>query len=194
MAVSYGAGQAVEVERDGHWYRGHVISVHEDGSYRVHFDAVADLEDLDEDDVDVERLRAVGARVTAPAPLTRSNPPAPFSAALATDAPSWAHAPRPELEQRLDDILSALAAELRAGRGADPARDRAAMRKAIAAFYDVRAAAGQPRGMYATHFFWADGVGLDARHRHLHERLHDVDRALVDRWAALFDEVVPSVK
>jgi hypothetical protein len=186
MPMSYGAGQAVEVERDGTWYAAHVIAIHEDGSYRVRGEG-------DEEDVDVERLRAVGATTGVPAPLIHSNAGATLAATRASDAPSWAHAPRPELEQRLEEILSELAADLRAGRGADPGRDRVAMRKAIAAFYDVRQQARHARGEYAIHFFWADGVGLDARHRHLHERLVDVDPALVERWASLFDRVVPEV-
>ncbi len=193
MPIRYSAGQAVEIERDGDWYRGRIVAIHEDGSYRVNFDRDPAFEDLDDEDVDIERIRAVGAATGVPAPLVPSNAGATLAAARASDALAWAHAPRPDLEQRLEDTLSQLAATLRAGRGVDPARDRAAMHQAIAAFYATRAAARQARGQFAVHFFWVDGVGLDARHRHLHERLHDVDPALVERWAALFDRVVPEV-
>jgi hypothetical protein len=48
--------------------------------------------------------------------------------------------------------------------GLATANDEAAMQiieEAIEAFYDIREAAGQPRGMYAGHFYMVDGVGLE---------------------------------
>lgn len=49
--------------------------------------------------------------------------------------------------------------------GEDHAAAAAHMREAIVAFYDIREAADQLRGMYAGHFFMVDAVGLADTHR-----------------------------
>ena len=48
---------------------------------------------------------------------------------------------------------------------AEDAQAPSLIASAIAAFYDIREAAGQPRGEYAGHFFLCDGVGIDESDR-----------------------------
>lgn len=79
---------------------------------------------------------------------------------------------------------------------AQDAQARSLMESAIAAFYDIREAAGQPRGEYAGHFFLCDGVGLDDSERPvpwdgLRARV-GIRRAKA--LAALFGKVEPEVK
>lgn len=94
----------------------------------------------------------------------------------------------PDVEDAFEALLADLAAALRAGADPEPA-----MRAAISAFYDLRERHGEPRGEYAIHFFWVDGVGLARPHDPLWKRLRDLPADAVDGWAARFEALAPGV-
>lgn len=99
-----------------------------------------------------------------------------------------------EREAALDAIGDWLVEQLSAATASEE-HARSAIAAAIAAFYDVRQSAGQPRGEYAGHFFYVDAVGLGSTGRPvpwtaLREK---VGAARAEALARLFDAVEPGV-
>ena len=65
--MAFRKGDAVEIERDGEWNAGRIVDVLDDGNYRVSFDPLEGYEDLEDEDVEPDRVRSAEKKAAAPA-------------------------------------------------------------------------------------------------------------------------------
>jgi len=93
------------------------------------------------------------------------------------------------------DALGQWFAEAIAATGGERAVASTIIARAIAAFYDIREAGDQPRGMFAGHFFMVDGVGLAASDRPVpwDELAMRVTPEELEVYLELFDQIERTV-
>lgn len=92
-------------------------------------------------------------------------------------------------ERALDTLGSWVVSTLQAAQ--NDLAVRQTLHAAIAAFYDIRASANQPRGEFAGHFFIVDAVGLGDSNRPVPWQVlaETVSQERLNRFSEIFDEV-----